>query len=320
MQRFRTLFALAALAGSLTCIAGTAVAQARDRAGAEALFRAGRQAMDSGNYAEACRRFEESNRMDPAVGTVFNLGACKEKQGKLAEAWGHFREVIERLPAGDERVVIASARAQAIEPRLAHLTLTVKGELPAEARVVRDGTALGAGSLGVPLPVDAGKHTVVLEIPGHERRVVEVSLAEGQSRTLDLEPGAQGEADASTAPERTDPNAPDHDATGGTSGRKTWAVVLIGAGAAGLLASLATGAVVLSSKGTVSDHCANKQCDQEGLDAAATGRTFSTISTACFAVGTVALGGGVVLLATSGGSPSSDSKPAGWLMTVRGQF
>jgi hypothetical protein len=316
MSPLRFAVALAALLAATASAPRPAPAQERDRASAEALFRAGREAMERHQYDEACRRFAESNRLDPAVGTVFNLGACEEKLGKLAEAWGHFREVGERLPASDDRVVIANARATAIEPRLAHLTFDVAGGLPSGARVVRDGTDLGAGSIGIALPANAGDHTIVLSVPGRLDRVVHVSIKEGESQRVALEPGppAPTKLDSSGT---TAPPGPATDRAPST----TASTVLIVAGAVGLVASIATGAVVLSSKGTVSDHCPDKRCDQKGLDAASRGRTFSAISTTCFAVGAVALGAGVTLRLTATPTASEHSARATELgVSLGGRF
>ncbi|MBK7777474.1 MAG: hypothetical protein IPI43_25675 [Sandaracinaceae bacterium] len=62
------------------------------QAAAEALFREGRRLMEEGNYDEACPKFEASNRLDVAVGTLLNLGVCWEQGGRLASAWATFLE------------------------------------------------------------------------------------------------------------------------------------------------------------------------------------------------------------------------------------
>jgi len=67
----RSILCQAALAFVL--VAGTARAGGADPMTAESLFREGRRAADEGNYALACTRFEESNRLDPAAGAVLNL-------------------------------------------------------------------------------------------------------------------------------------------------------------------------------------------------------------------------------------------------------
>src|SRR5260221_7405355 len=105
-------FTTAALAMLLP---GLALAAPRDPAAAEALFRAGRAAADKGDYVTACPKFEESNRLDPEVGTVFNLADCDEHLGKVASAWQLFKEVAQRLSPADERVSIATSRAAALE-------------------------------------------------------------------------------------------------------------------------------------------------------------------------------------------------------------
>ena len=48
-------------------------AQARDPAAAEVLFRRGRQAMEAKRCAEALPSFVESQRLDPAAGTLLNI-------------------------------------------------------------------------------------------------------------------------------------------------------------------------------------------------------------------------------------------------------
>ena len=67
---------------------------ARDPAAAEALFREGRTAAQKKDFTTACAKFRESNRLDPAVGTVFNIADCEERLGRLATSWTLFQEVV----------------------------------------------------------------------------------------------------------------------------------------------------------------------------------------------------------------------------------
>src|SRR5689334_25276356 len=138
----RTVSRFAALA-ALTLASGSAFAQQRDATTGEALFRAGRTAAEKDDYSTACPKFEESNRLDPALGTVFNLADCDEHIGKIATAWQLFKEVAQRLPPGDDRIGIANGRAAALEPRLPKLLLKVKTPLPSGTTVLRDGVELG---------------------------------------------------------------------------------------------------------------------------------------------------------------------------------
>ena len=85
---------------------------------AETLFREGRVAAEAGNYTVACPKFEESYKLDPAPGTLLNLADCEENRGQLVKAWQHFRLLHDRLPASDDRKVVAAVRAHALEQRL----------------------------------------------------------------------------------------------------------------------------------------------------------------------------------------------------------
>jgi outer membrane protein assembly factor BamD (BamD/ComL family) len=63
-----------------------AQAKAEDKAVAEALFREARQLLDAKQYAAACRKLEESYRLDPAGGTLMNMAMCHGKEGRGASS------------------------------------------------------------------------------------------------------------------------------------------------------------------------------------------------------------------------------------------
>ena len=42
--------------------------------------------MQAGRFAEACPKFEESMRLDPAIGTLLNLARCYESMGDVPAA------------------------------------------------------------------------------------------------------------------------------------------------------------------------------------------------------------------------------------------
>ena len=88
-----------------------AVAKAQNPAAAEALFEQARAAMAEGNYDVACARFRDSDKLDPAVGTRFNLADCEERRGLLDREWSLFRGVLSVLSDVDERTPIGYGRA-----------------------------------------------------------------------------------------------------------------------------------------------------------------------------------------------------------------
>jgi hypothetical protein len=300
MSKLLQSFGAACVVWSLTTLAA---AQTDDKVAAEALFRAGREALTKGDHAAACQRFEESNRLEPAVGTVFNIANCREKLGQLASAWQRYQEAVQKLPSGDDRIKIASQRAAALEPRLPRLTLSLPPEAPPGTVIVKDGTELGSGSLGVPLPVDPGDHTLIVRAPGHEDERSQVTLAEAETRALTLKLG-QPQSDLPDTREGTSIGVvpPPTDTRGrdsGSSSQRTLGYAVGAVGVVGLAVSLGTGAMVLSKKSTVEDECVNKRCTDEGLDAGDTGRTLSTVSTVSFVAGLVGVGAGLALVLTS---------------------
>jgi hypothetical protein len=132
---------------------------------AEAAFTAGRALMREGRYEEACKKLETSNSLDPAVGTLLNLGECFERSGRNASAWVRYREAAGMALRANqrEREQIARDKAAELEPLLCHVIVHApKGDLV----VRRDGQTIDPSALDLPVPVDPGAHVVDGTIDG----------------------------------------------------------------------------------------------------------------------------------------------------------
>lgn len=276
---------VAAFVLALGLVPVAARAEQHDSAAADALFEQGRKAADAGDFVTACQKFYESNRLDPAPGTVLNIADCEEKQGHVATAWTRFEEARQRLPESDERAGIARQRAQQLKPRIPLLTVRLVAP-PAGARVLRDGIELGAASLDTPLPVDPGPHEIVVEAPGRARGSLRFSLAERETKTVEVRAGAEAEQRKRLPPPPSN-----------SSSTLGW--ILGGVGVVGLGVGTVTGLMVLGKKSTADDHCPGKRCDQTGVDAAEDGRALSPVSTVGFIVGALGLATGAYLLLSS---------------------
>ena len=104
------------LAGLVCALVSTA--HADDKAAAESAFLRGRELLKAGKVAEACDSFARSEKLDPQMGTRYNLALCYEQEGRLASAWGLFRELAQR-DTNSARKKDSTTRAAAIAPGVA---------------------------------------------------------------------------------------------------------------------------------------------------------------------------------------------------------
>lgn len=307
------LHRLVLLALLLALFVKTSSALAVSNPAAEALFDRAREAMDAGDYTTACEQFRESDRLEPAVGTRFNLANCEEKRGRLATAWTLYRSVVNDLEPGDDRRPFAEARVKALAERVPHVTLVPRGE-PADDVVVQIGELeLTSGSFNVALALDPGTHQVEVRRPGAEAQALELVLEEGESRELVFDiPVAGGKAAAGAA--STAPSEPpaDSGSSGGGSGRKTLGYIVGGVGMLGLAGGTAAGILVLQQKQIANENCWPPDedypaggCNPRGADANTTGKQLGPLATAGLAVGAVGIGFGLYLILSS----SSDETP-----------
>jgi hypothetical protein len=175
----------------ITFATGRAWAQSdTEGALAEALYRQARDLMASGNLDEACPKFAESYRLDRATGTLLNLAACYERQGKFASAWLAFSDgiVAARRDGRADRVKFAEEHLKDLEPKLSHVTLVVPAATDEpDLELSLDGAPIGRAARGVPTPVDPGRHVVEAKAPGKApfSRVID-TVAAAQQETVTI--------------------------------------------------------------------------------------------------------------------------------------
>jgi hypothetical protein len=313
VRRNRHLAGLVLLA-ALSASAGARAQDTRDPAAAEELFRQGRAASEQQDFNTACAKFRESNRLDPAVGTVFNIADCEEKLGRLATSWTLFQEVVQRLPPADNRRAIAEQRASKLEPRVPKLSIRLAHSDRTDVTVRRDGVSLGSASLDTSLPVDPGDHVVIVEAPGTRAAEFHSRVAEGENAVLDVAIGdklpASGDLGAGV-------NSGVPVATPGPNHTAAYAVG--GVGVAGLLTGAIAGVLTLGKKSTVNSDCVGKQCSQAGLDAANAGKTLGAITTVGLITGAVGIGAATYLF-VSAPAPTESARSSAYWVGIRAKW
>jgi hypothetical protein len=138
---------------------------------AESLFLEGRKLLQAGQIEEACQRFADSRRIDPAVGTTMNLARCYLKLGRTASAWLLYRDSAAQARAlgQTDREQHALNELAQLEPELAKLQIELEPKLKQEPslEVLVDGSALPLSAVGTELPVDPGEHEVLVQADEH---------------------------------------------------------------------------------------------------------------------------------------------------------
>lgn len=173
--RLRLRLASAALAAALGLgglgLPSAALAQddPQQKAAAEALFDEGRELIGQGQLEAACRRFEQSQALDPGVGTLLYLGDCYERLGRSASAWAMYREASSsaRAAGQGERSRVADERARHVAPGLSKLAVMVAAENRIDGfELVINGRLLAPALFGASFPIDAGRYRLVARAPG----------------------------------------------------------------------------------------------------------------------------------------------------------
>jgi hypothetical protein len=305
MRPRRVAYAIA-FAWSSALMLASSHARAGDPAAAREQVKIGYGLAQEGKCADAIPHFAESLRLDPKAITLINLAQCEEKTGKLADALGHWVEARAKAQAEGNVAIESEAekRARVLEPKLPKLSIVLAGAAGSApgAEVVRDGIVLGPASMGVPLPVNPGAHTLVVRAKDREDTTETVTIAEGETKRVELKLGAAKKVVAAPV---TSPAAKENE-TGGTS-----PLVYLGFGVAlvGVGVGSVTGILAIGRGSDAKNACPEGVCKTaDDEDAAKGGQTLGTISTIGFIVGGV--GAAVGIYGLVWGKPKSSASVA----------
>jgi serine/threonine-protein kinase len=296
-----------ALAAGLSAPFAVAQPSSNDKAAAEALFDEGKKLLDAKSYAEACRAFEASQKLDAGVGTLLFLGDCYERIDRIASAWATFREAAAMAKtAGDsKREQIARGRVDALEPKLFRLTIAVV-EPVAGLTVKRNGVVVPDASWGIGVPVDPGQQKIEVSAPGYLTftREIEVPKEAGKASVavpkLAPDPGAAppaatatGAPTATAAPTSTAP-PPTTPPPSRDPGLLTGGFVLGGLGVAAFAVTGALLGVATQKYKEGEASCDGTVCsDPLAVESADEARTLGDAATATLVLGAVLTASGV---------------------------
>lgn len=157
----------------------------------EALREQGEACYRKRDYACALQRFERAFALLPTPSMRFNLASALDKVGRAALAIRQYRLYLKESGGAASPSALAhiQKRMKTLLPQVCQLELVVE---PADATVTLDGVPLASLET---VPSSGGRHQLVLEAGsyrldlssrGHQTRMVNVKLAAGDLRTLEV--------------------------------------------------------------------------------------------------------------------------------------
>lgn len=317
--RFRWVLLCAALVG-LPGIAQATPTPA-DRAAAEVLFDEAVKLLEAGNGVAACPKLEESQRLDPGVGTLLYLAECYRSIGRTASAWATFREASYAAEAAGQkdRVDIANAEAEKLKVSLSYLSLVITDRQTPGLELKRDGEVVNRALWDSPIPVDPGEHQIEATAAGKLpwMQTIVIAAQPGTSQITvpalaDANAAAATPAPAPTAPAQTAANtsaAPNaREAEDGGSSQKTWGWVALGAGGAGIALGGVFGLMASKDNQAADEECRQDdptQCNAEGVALGEQAASRAMLSSIFMGAGLAAAATGVVLVLTAPETPAS---------------
>jgi hypothetical protein len=301
----------------LALVVLASAATARAASPAEESFREGRRLFEAGQIDEACARFAESWDVVASLDTLLNLALCHQTQGKTAAAWTEYRAAarLARNQGSEDRAAVADQSAQALEPKLARISITAVGAV-AGLRVATDAGPLGEGGLKVEVPIDPGSHKVTAAAPGYLPWTVTVVVKEAEQLEIQI---------PKLAPEPVLPAfAPLADARGAEGRRSSVGLHLGVGGVVFAAAGIALWSVAYSKLQSAKDAC-TQECSPGDRDNRASDiQTLKNVAIGSWVVGgaLVAASGAYLVLhrkkTTTAATVAIDSSFAG--LSLQGAF
>lgn len=261
---------------------------------ADKLFKEGAEDLRLKRYGEACPKLEESNHLERAVGTEYNLAVCYELSRRFASARRVYAKVVSFATQSGKLTTAndASERTKALDKIVPRLVLKTARQ-PPSLRVWCDDEEIPASSLAKPVELDPGVHQVWATADGFKKIELSVTLAEGETKEipLELEPSTGGAPKAETTP-------PDRSERTTESGGIPWRWIGLGTAAAGVVGvgvGLAFGASAKSARDDSGCREARFCPDEASADKLRGAKSDAEASTAFVLIGGVLVAAGATM-------------------------
>ncbi|RLB63282.1 MAG: hypothetical protein DRI90_07185 [Deltaproteobacteria bacterium] len=273
-----------------------------DKETARQLMDAGHQHFRQGRYDEALESYRGADTIMGVASTGLGVGKTLMQLGRLIEARDKLLAVSRIPTVPGESPVLTRAREegetlqQQLADRIPALRVLIVGvgdDAPVTLRL--DGSEIARKLLALPRRIDPGTHRIVATCPGYQDAELEITVAEGKTRTVELAltPGGGAAAD---------------DETGDSGGISPLVWVGFGIAGAGAIVGSVTGGLSLAAASDAKDQCTDNTCPLDAEPDADRSLTLAHASTVSFVVAGLGAGLGVVGVILSGTDDGSDSQ------------
>jgi len=151
---------------------------------ADQLFAEGKALIVS-NVVQACERFNESLRYNPAaIATLMNVALCDEKLGRVASAVARFTEARDRaIQQGlSQHVRGAEEHIAALKPSVPHVAIKLTDD-SVDAKVMIDDQVV-AREMIASVPVDPGERIIIVTAPKRVPYRAKITIEKAEHRDL----------------------------------------------------------------------------------------------------------------------------------------
>jgi hypothetical protein len=254
-SRLKLILSLATAAGAVLPVPASALAAEptpSEISVARRLFDEGKSAEDAQRWREAADKFRQAAAIKDTPGLRFHLARCEEERGALVEAlveYDRARELIDGgVKAPDVERLLTDARER-VRAKVALVTMRLP-EGTQDASVSVDGKPVSASVLGVPLPMNPGRHRLQAAAPGRAPFDKELQLGSGEARDITIELPLLTAAASAAPPAPAQPSGSAHGAVDTSVPTRT--IVLVAEGSL-FAAALGTGIVFSLARGSAQD-------------------------------------------------------------------
>lgn len=274
MGTLQRAFVLLAVLGSVAVVQ-PALADDADRS-----FEQGTTALKAGKYEDALHAFEAVWKQRKTHDVAANLALAELQLGKHRDAAEHFAFALRNFPVTGDQAIRKGIEGAFAEAKKHVMTLRVIVSIDG-AEVTIDRSVVGRSPIADDIFVEPGARTIEARLPGHVTAVQKLEAKQGASDKIELALKPEDQV----VPERS----------------RLPSYIAFGAGGAGLVLGVVTGAIATSDKSSLAKTCGPSHvCPKSAQGDLENTVTLSHVSTVGFVVAGLGAAVGVTLLLLPG--------------------